>query len=185
MGFLKPGRRLVVMWKLTLPAVVAMSLIGLSASSIAYADEDEKQDLKAVATHLAMAKVTLQQGLTAAEQKGQPISGKFEIDEGHFQLSVYTLQGGKYSENLVDYHTGTVIKAEAITGGDDLKEAKEQSQAMGKAKKSLKAAVDEAEHKFAGYRAVSVEAEVKNGHTVAVVTLLKGAQSKTTSEPLE
>jgi hypothetical protein len=56
---------------------------------------------------------------------------------------------------------------------------------MGKAKKSLKTAVDEAERQNAGYRAVSVEAELKNGHGVAVVTLLKGAQSKTTSQSLE
>jgi hypothetical protein len=172
------------MWKLRLPIVMAMSLIGLCIS-VAYADEDEKQNLGAVAQMMPTAKVTLQQGLTAAEQKGRPISGKFEVDEGHFQLSVYTSQGGKYSENLVDYNTGVVTKSEAITGGDDLKEAKEQSAAMGKAKKSLKAAVDQAERKLAGYRAMSVEPELKNGHSVAEVTLLKGTQSKTTYEPLE
>jgi hypothetical protein len=172
------------MWKPRVPLMMAMSLIGLF-TSIAYADEDEKQNLGPVAKLMPTAKVTLQQGLTAAEQKGKPISGKFEVDEGHFQLSVYTSQGGKYAENLVDYNTGVVTKSEAITGGDDLKEAKEQSEAMGKAKKSLKAAVDEAERQNAGYRAVSVEAELKNGHGVAVVTLLKGAQSKTASESLE
>ncbi len=172
------------MWKPRLPIVMAISLIGL-CTSVAYADEDEKQNLGAVAKMMATAKVTLQQGLTAAEQKGRPISGKFEIDEGHFQLSVYTSLGGKYSESLVDYNTGAVTKTEAITGGDDLKEAKEQSEAMGKAKKSLKAAVDQAEQKLAGYRAVSVEPELKNGHSVAEVTLMKGTQSKTTYEPLE
>jgi hypothetical protein len=161
-----------------------MSLIGLCASS-AYANEDESKNLGAVAKLMATAKVTLQQGLTAAEQKGRPVSGKFEVDEGQFQLSIYTSQGGKYSENLVDYTTGVVTKSEAITGGDDLKEAKEQSEAMGKAKKSLKAAVDQAEGKLAGYRAVSVEAELKNGHSVAEVALLKGTQSKKTYEPLE
>jgi hypothetical protein len=152
---------------------------------IAYADEDEKQDLGAIAKQMSTTKVTLQQGLAAVEQKGQPISGKFEIDEGHFQLSVYTSQGGKYSEHLVDYNSGGVTKSEAITGGDDLKEAKEQSAAMGKAKKSLKAAVDQAERERAGYRAISVEPEVKNGHAVAVVMLLKGTESKTVSESLE
>jgi len=172
------------MWKLRLPLVMAMSLIAL-CTSIAYAEEDEKHDLGPVEKLMPTAKVTLQQGLTAAEQKGKPISGKFEVDEGHFQLSVYTSQGGKYAESLVDYNTGVVTKSEAITGGDDLKEAKEQSEAMGKAKKSLKAAVDQAEQKLAGYRAMSVEPELKNGHSVAEVTLLKGTQSKTTYEPLE
>ncbi len=172
------------MRKTALPVMMATSLIGLG-SAIAYADEDEKQNLGAVAKLMPTAKVTLQQGLTAAEQKGQPISGKFEVDEGHFQLSVYTAQGGKYAENQVDYTTGTLAKSEAITGGDDLKEAKEQSEAMGKAKKSLKAAVDQAERQHAGYRAVSVEPELKKGHSVAVVTLLKGSESKTASEALE
>jgi len=172
------------MWKVRLPLVMATSLIALCIS-IAYADEDERHDLGPVAKLMPTAKVTLQQGLTAAEQKGKPISGKFEVDEGHFQLSVYTSQGGKYAESLVDYNTGVVTKSEAITGGDDLKEAKEQSEAMGKAKKSLKAAVDQAEQKLAGYRAMSVEPELKNGHSVAEVTLLKGTQSKTTYEPLE
>ena len=172
------------MGKLRLSLVVAMSLIGLCAS-ITYADEDESKNLGAVAKMMPTTKVTLQQGLTAAEQKGRPISGKFEVDEGQFQLSVYTSQGAKYSENLVDYNTGAVTKSEAITGGDDLKEAKEQSEAMGKAKKSLKSAVDQAEGKLTGYRAVSVEPEVKNGHSVAEVRLLKGTESKTTSEPLE
>ena len=172
------------MWKLRSSLVIVMSLSGVCAS-ITYADEDESKDLGAVAKMMATTKVTLQQGLSAAEPKGRPISGKFEVDEGHFQLSVYTSQGGKYSENLVDYNTGTLTKSEAITSGDDLKEAKEQSEAMGKAKKSLKAAVDQAEGKLAGYRAVSVEPELKNGHSVAEVTLLKGTQFKKTYEPLE
>src|SRR5262250_2913429 len=115
------------MWKRRSSLVIAMSLIGLCAS-ITYADEDENKSLGAVAKMMPTAKVTLQQGLTAAEQKGRPISGKFEVDEGHFQLSVYTSRGGKYSENLVDYNTGVVTKSEAITGGDDLKEAKDQSE---------------------------------------------------------
>jgi hypothetical protein len=161
-----------------------MSVIGFAAS-IAYSGEEEKESLAAVAKMMPTTKITLQQALTAAEQKGRPLSGKFEVDEGNFQLSVYTSQGGKYLENLVDYHTGVITKTESITGGDDLKEAKEQSEAMGKAKKSLKSAVDQAEGKLTGYRAVSVEPEVKNGHSVAEITLLKGAESKTTYEPLE
>ena len=44
------------------------------------------------------AKVSLQQGLTAAQRKGQPISGKFEVEDGKFQLSVYTANNGQFSE---------------------------------------------------------------------------------------
>jgi len=72
-------------------------------------DEDEATGA-AVAKYLPSAKVTLQQGLAAAESQGQPISGKFEVDEGHFQLSVYTARGGKFSEVLVDHATGKVAQ---------------------------------------------------------------------------
>ena len=167
----------------TLLAILAIGIVG-AAGPIAAADEDEANPA-AVAKHLQSAKVTLQQGLTAAESQGQPISGKFEVDEGHFQLSVYTAKGGKFSEVLVDHVTGKVVKSEAITGGDDLFAAKKQMAALAKAKKPLKSAVDQAEQASAGYRAVSVTPKLSNGHAVAVVTLLKGTETKSASESLE
>jgi hypothetical protein len=132
-----------------------------------------------------MAKVTLQRGLAAAESQGKPISGKYEVEDGHFQLSVYTAQDGKFSEVLVDHNTGKVAKTEAITEGDDLADAKKQVEACAKSKKSLGSAVDQAEQASAGYRAVSVTPKLSSGHAVAVVTLLKGTQVKSVSEPLE
>lgn len=171
------------MWNKTLAAVLVMGVIAAGVS-LAVADEDEASGA-AVAKYLPAAKVTLQQGLTAAESQGQPISGKFEVDEGQFQLSVYTAQGGKFSEVLVDYNTGKVAKSEPITGGEDLADAKSQMEVSAKAKKPLKAAVDQAERASSGYRAVSVTPKLSKGHVVAVVTLLKGTQVKTVSEPLD
>ena len=129
--------------------------------------------------------MTLQQGLTAAESQGKPISAKFEVEDGHFQLSVYTAEGGKFSEVLIDHTTGKVAKTEALTEGDDLADAKKQIEACAKSKKSLQSTVDQAERASAGYRAVSVTPEVSGGRAVAVVTLLKGTSSKSVSEPLE
>ena len=80
------------------------------------------------------AKVTLQQGLTAAAQQGRPISAKFEVEDGKLQLSVYTAKDGKFSEVIVDHMTGKVSETESITEGEDLAEAKLQSAAMEKAK---------------------------------------------------
>ena len=37
------------------------------------------------------------------------------------------MKGGKFSEVIVDHDTGKVAKTEAITGGEDLAAAKEQS----------------------------------------------------------
>ena len=116
----------------------------------------------------------------SSESQGQPISGKFEVDEGHFQLSVYTAQGSAFQEVIVDYTTGTVAKSGPLDAA-----ARQQMAAMAKAKTSLKAATDKAEQENAGYRAVSVTPMLKANHAVATVTLVKGAQFKSVSESLE
>jgi hypothetical protein len=101
----------------------------------AYQDNDRAELAKAVAE----AKVSPDQGLSAAAREGKPISAKFEIDEGKLQLSVYTATGGKFSEVVVDHNTGKASKTESITSGEDLSAAKAQSEAMSKAKQSLHA----------------------------------------------
>jgi hypothetical protein len=162
-------------------------LIGLlaSASLLGAVVADEAKDQAALAKQLPSAKVTLSQGLTASEAKGQPISGKFEIDEGSFQLSVYTAQGSVFQEVVVDFTTGKIAKAGPLDEADDIADAKKQLAAMAKAKSTLKAAVDRAEHDSSGYRAVSVVPKIKDEHVIAVVTLMKGSQSKTVTESLE
>ena len=171
------------MWNRMIAAILTVGMIGTMGSA-ARSDESETSGAM-LAKYLPTAQVTLQQGLTAAEAQGKPISGKFEVDEGHFQLSVYTAQDGKFSEVLVDHNTGKVAKTEAITGGDDLADAKKQVKACAKSTKSLQSALDQAEQASAGYRAVSVTPKLSQGHAVAVVTLLKGTQLKSVSEPLE
>ena len=99
---------------------------------------------------------------------------------GHGEVGVMT----KERETL-NHTTGVLAKSEPITGGEDLAEAKSQAEAIAKAKKPLKWAVDEAEKTSAGFRAVSVTSRLSKGHAVAVVTLLKGTQSKSLTEPLE
>src|SRR5258708_2224440 len=123
-------------------------LIGLlaTASLLGAAVAGEAKDQAAVAKQLPSAKVTLSQGLAASEAQGQPISAKFEVDEGHFQLSVYTAQGSAFQEVLVDYTTGKIAKAGPLDEADDLAAAKKQVAAMAKAKTSLKGATDKPEH---------------------------------------
>jgi hypothetical protein len=134
---------------------------------------------------LGSAKVSLQQGLTASQQEGQPISAKFELEEGKLQLSVYTAKNGKYFEVIVDHTTGKVAKSEPITEGDDLTHSKSQSAAMAKAKSSLKDITDKAIGEITGSRAVGVVPSLKEGHPIATVTLLIGEQFKTVEKPLE
>jgi hypothetical protein len=105
--------------------------------------------------------------LTASEQEGQPISGKFEVEEGQFQLSIYTAKGGKFSEVLVDYTTGKVAKVEPITKPDDVAEATSQSAAMAKAKIPLREAVEKAASEAPDFRPVSVRPDLRDGHVRA------------------
>ena len=170
------------MWTKTLAALLT---IGAIAGPSAAAADDSEPSGAAVAKYMPTAKITLQEGLTAAESQGRPLSGKYEVEDGHFQLSVYTTKDGKFSEVLVDHNTGKVAKSEAITEGDDLADVKKQIEACGRSKKSLQSAVDKAEQASAGYRAIGVAPKLSGGHAVAVVTLLKGTQLKSLSEPLE
>src|SRR5215510_5399059 len=145
----------------------------------------EVKDAAALAAALKDAKVSLADGLRAAEKSGTPLSAKFELEDGKLQLSVYTMKGDKFAEVVVDHKTGKIAKTEPITSGDDLTAAKSQSEAMAKAKKSLEAAAGEAVKENKGFRAVSVMPALKEGHPVADVTLVKGSEWKTVSEKLD
>ncbi len=145
---------------------------------------DDKEHAE-LAKALKGAKVSLERGLGASQREGNPISAKFEVENGKFQLSVYTAKGNKFSEVIVDQITGKLAKVEPITGGEDLAAAKTQSEAMARAKRSLRAAVEQASKANKGYRPVSVTPSLKDGHPVAEVTLVKGEEFKTVSEKLD
>ncbi|HWS64830.1 MAG TPA: hypothetical protein VN325_18885 [Steroidobacteraceae bacterium] len=138
----------------------------------------------ALAAALKDATVSLEAGLRASESEGKPISGKFEIEDGKLQLSVYTAKGGQFFEVIVDHKTGKITKAEPITEADDLKDAKTQAKAMSQAKSSLADAVAKAVKANNGYRAVSVATEVEGGAATADVGLLKGSSAKYVDEKL-
>src|SRR3954470_21080480 len=63
---------------------------------------------------LQPATISLAKGLAAAEAKGKPISGKFEMHEGKLQLSTYTASKGKYQEVIVDHMNGKIKVSEEI-----------------------------------------------------------------------
>ena len=86
---------------------------------------------------------------------------------------------------VVDHQTGKITKTEPITEGEDLSAAKAQSEAMAKAKLSLREALSRAVAEHKGYLAVSVFAELKDGHPVADVSLVKGEESEAVTEKLD
>jgi hypothetical protein len=162
-----------------------MSAAAFAAGWNGHSIHAEERNDPALVTSMPNAKITLQQALDVAAQQGQPISAKFEVEDGKLQLSVYTMKDGKFSEMLVNYVDGRVAKTQAITEGDDLAAAKAQSAAMAKAQIDLKTAADKAVGQNAGFRAVSVMPALKDGHAVATVGLLRGEQLKTVDQPLE
>src|SRR6516164_9208962 len=109
----------------------------------AMTDKDKAQ----LASAVSGAKVTLEQALLVSKKNGKPVSGKFEIEDGKPQLSVYIVKdGSKYSELIVDHTSGEIAKAEPITGGNDLADAKKQSDGLFRATREIREAVKEAKH---------------------------------------
>ena len=138
------------------------------------------KDKAELAAAVSGAIVTLEQGLLVSKKNGKPVSAKFEIENGKPQLSVYIVKdGSKYSEVIVDHTSGEVAKAEPITGGDDLADAKKQNDGLFRATREIREAVKEAKHDNPGYLAVSVWPEMKDGHSLANVTLVKDNDWKT------
>jgi len=156
-------------------SVVAVAL-WVGPAKPAMTDKDRAE----LATAVSGAKVTLEQGLATSKKNGKPVSGKFEIENGKPQLSIYIVKDGtKYSEIIVDHTSGEIAKAEPITGGDDLTAAKKQSDGLFRATRELREAVREAKRDNPGYLAVSVWPEMKDSHSLATVTLVKDNDWKT------
>jgi uncharacterized membrane protein YkoI len=161
------------------------ALVGFADHNAIFASDDDDEGQEALIKKLGDAKISLQQGLAASEQAGQPISAKFEVDEGKLQLSVYTSKDGKSFEAVVNHVTGKVLKIEPITEGEDLAAANAQSAAMGKAKTSLKEAVDKAMAQSGNARALSAVPSLKDGRPVVSVVLFDGERSKTVQQSLD
>jgi hypothetical protein len=165
------------MLKISIALLSALAIAFWTIPASAAMSDKEKADLAPV---VAGAKVTLEQGLMASKKNGKPVSGKFEIENGKPQLSVYIVKDGtKYSEVIVDHTSGEIAKAEPITGGDDLTAAKKQSAGLYRATRELREAVKEAKRDNPGYLAVSVWPEMKDAHSIATVTLVKDNDWKT------
>jgi hypothetical protein len=165
--------------------VLVMTCVWLLGGQTVSAQKYDDKEHAELAKALVGVKVSLEEGLSASEREGTPISGKFELEEGKLQLSVYTMKDDKFSEVIVDHTTGKVTEVEAITSGKDLTAAKAQQAAMAKAKKSLRTVVDAAVKANTGFRAVSIVPALKGEHPVAELTLLKENAFKEVMEPLD
>src|SRR5207247_7271179 len=168
--------------KKTMLAIVLVGFFTISLRHIAVAQSDKEN--AQLANALSSAKVTLEAGIMASEREGKPISAKFEVEEGKLQLSVYTMKGDKFSEVIVDHQTGRIAKTEAITGGEDLAAAKQQSAAMAQAKSSLRAAAEAAVKVNSDFGPFAVRQPRRGESPLQTLPSEKGRRSKPVSQML-
>jgi len=164
----------------TIGLLAVLGIVVLGAPVIA-----EDANHAALATALQDAQATLEAGLTASEREGKPISAKFEIEDGKLQLSVYAAKGDGFVEVVLDPATAAIVKSEKITDGEDLKDARIQSGSLATATQPLLSATEAVVKANAGSRAVSVTPDMKDGLSVAQVTLLEGANFRKVTAPLK
>jgi hypothetical protein len=168
--------------------LVLVAFEGSVGNQLAFAIGPDQEHAE-LANALSAAKVSLQQGLVASEAEGQLISGKFEIEGGKLQLSVYTAKEGKFFEVIVDHVTGKIAKVEPISEDEDLSHAKSQKAAMDRAKVKLADAavksMGQAKGQAGNVLIVSAVPELKDDRPEAAIVLLAGKQFSTVSERLD
>jgi len=170
-------------------AVIVSSLLATSASP-AFAGANAIESREGLTRAMPGAWLPLEGGLVVGEREGTPLSAKYEIDDGAFQLSVYTSKNGSpsgeaFMEVIVDYSAGVVLKSVPITDDSDLGAARAQKEAMDRATRTLAEVTADVVKANAGYRAVSATPHLENGRPVAEVTLVRGDDWKVVSEPLD
>jgi hypothetical protein len=170
-----------------MPTAAAALMIALScfvAGVAAAAQPYTSSDRAAIGAALGHARVTLTDGLTAAESYGTPVSARFEMDRGILQLSVYVLGAdGKFSEVVVNTVTGKVTGVQPIAGLK-LAAARAASRSLPGATVSLSDAVSRAERFQIGYRAVRIIPGSQNGKPIAEVTLARDKDFKAVLQQL-
>ena len=152
-----------------------------------WAQQYGEKDRAELAKGLKAATLSLEEGLTASEREGKPISGKFEVEEGKFQLAVYTMKGGQVRGGHRGPQGGEGGEGGAHHGwgGSDRRQGAGRGHGQGE---------DEAISPRRGGRRRQSERglpggerapRAEDGHPVATVTVAKGDEFKTVSEKLD
>lgn len=138
---------------------VVMLSVTICSADVALSASNQHTLIKS----LVSAKVSLQQGLTAAQRHGQPSQANLSSKTANSSYRVYIMNKEQFSELLV----------------------KAQSTALTKARITLRAAIDKGIRGSSGLRAVSVTPALKDGHAIASDVLLKGGEMKSVEQSLE
>ena len=170
--------------------IVVAALVFTASALVVIAQQSPATGRETLGQALKGAWLPLESGLIVSSTQGTPLSAKYEIADGAFQLSVYTVKadasaGDAFMEVIVDYSAGTIARVETITDGGDLAAARDQQMTLAAAKRTLETATAAVVKANAGYRAVSVMPAMNNGRPIAEVLLLNGTDWKAVSEPLD
>src|SRR5262245_2364424 len=135
------ARRRSMRQRIGIAAIVVTSLL-VTGASPALAETSSVEGRESLTRAMQGAWLPLESGLAVSGREGTPLSAKYEIDDGAFQLSIYTSKNGSSSgealmEVIVDYSSGVVLKAASITDDGDLVAARAQKEAMDRAKRTL------------------------------------------------
>jgi hypothetical protein len=166
-------------------ASAMLAVVALATAVPIFAEEREGGQSTALMRELRRAPLALERGIVAGSREGTPVSAKYEIEDGGFQLSVVTMNDDKFTEVIVDHKTGGISKTIPITDKEDLAEVTGHGTAMTRAKRSLDAAVAAVVKAHKGYRAVSAFPALKDGRPVLTVVLLRGVEWKSVNESLD
>jgi hypothetical protein len=170
--------------------IAVLGLIACVAAPVVRAHAGGEAERETVARGMQGAWLPLESGLVISAREGTPLSAKYEVDDGEFQLSVYTVKSDPYSgdvftELIVDFNTGMVTKVVAITGGNDLAAAQTQKTALTTAKRSVAEATETVVQANTGYRAVSATPGLVDGRPILEITLVRGSDWKVVGEGLD
>ncbi len=169
--------------------IVAFALLtGISLAvlfSTLPARSESTGERPALAHELQSAWLPLESAIVLSQSEGTPISAKYEVADGTFQLSVYTMQAAGFSEVIVDYSAGIITKVETITDAGDLAAAQAQKDALAKATRTLAEATAELVRQHSGYRAVNAMPGLDGEHPVVEVILFNGTDWKTVTGHLD
>src|SRR5260370_38889630 len=90
--------------------LLTVAFVWSSVAVVLRAEESSEKENGDLAEALESVKVSLDDGLQASEAQGTPISGRFGVDDGKLQLSVYTMKDGKCFEGIVEHKTCRLSK---------------------------------------------------------------------------
>jgi hypothetical protein len=141
---------------------------GLATAS----DADDKPDPVALWAALEDSRITLEAGLIAGGQLGTPVFAGFDFEDGDLVLIVCIATGDRFEQVVIDPDSRTILGMAPVGGPDDRADATVRKAVLDRGARSLVTVVREALQDNLGARAVDVTPELRDGHPVAVITLL-------------